>query len=568
MKPNNYAHHTCNSVVDRLIALGIDTFFIAPGSRSAPIVSAIVRNVSARIYLGIDERSVGFMALGYGKRAEKPGVVVVTSGTACANLYPAITEAFMSAVPMLVITADRPFELHDCGANQTVFQSRMFANHVVKNFDLGPPSPLIPMDALLAIFENAVWAGTGAKKGPVHVNMQLREPLANLPHPHEIPWETSVHTHRVFAANKIATRPHADLLDALVGPGLIVVGELLPQHGQEKILAFAQRCGWPIFADIASNMRTIVDDKIVTHYDLKLLNPDFRKSLDTIKTIVKFGSRIVSKRLWQWIEERPSSTTLVSLDETPDRIDQTGRFTHVFIGDVTLFLNDVLERLPRNIAPTSLVPANAIDNAVVGFLESAHNNEGYFVARAIARMREPVNIFLSSGMPIRDADQFAHPTFVQIDTLVNRGTSGIDGIISTAVGISVADQKPTMVLLGDVAFLHDTNGLMLVKHCAMPLLIIVINNAGGGIFHFLPIAKEADVVSPYFDSPHDVKLDALCHAHDVRHLSVKSARDFDNALDEFFSRRQSLVVEVHIERDANVRLHQDVYQKIAALRLS
>ncbi len=565
MELNNFAHYLCALAVDRLIEHGVDHFFIAPGSRSTPMVSAIVRHASAKKYLGIDERSVGFMALGYGKRAHKPGVVVVTSGTAVSNLYPAITEAFMSSVPLLIITADRPFELRDCGANQTIYQSGMFAHHVVKSYDLAPPNPNVPRESIMAIFEQALRATMGAKKGPVHLNLQLREPLANCAHDGEVSWPTTPLSERMpVAVQPCSMRVDESLPSVFSGKGFIVVGELLPGRGQDGILQLANCVGWPIFADISSNLRLTNHENVIAHYDLKLLNAEFVAALSSFTTVVKFGSRVVSTRLWQMIETLPPSSRCISLDDTTDRIDQTGRFAHVFIGDLPLFLAELNSRVTSQ-KSTCVLPETAFEDAISSALEVTTLNEAYVAAHLVAQIAEPVNLFLSSGMPIRDVDQFARAKDIPIDVFVNRGASGIDGIMSTTAGLAVADQKPTIVLIGDVAFLHDTNGLMMLKHSQQPVLIVVVNNGGGGIFHFLPIAEETDVITPFLDSPHEVRLDLLCEAHAMAHRAICTTSDFDDALRDFFHTRTTRVVEVHIDRAHNVAVHRAVYQKMATL---
>ncbi len=566
MELKNYAHYVCTKAIERLVEIGVDHFFIAPGSRSTPIVSAIVRNPHAKKFLGVDERSLGFMALGYGKRAQKPGVVVVTSGTAVSNLYPSVTESFMSSVPMLVITADRPYELRDCGANQTIAQHQIFANHILKSFDLAPPSLNVTVEQIVAIVEQAARYTYSMLNGPVHVNWQLREPLANLAHAGEPDFELRSMTTKT--PQKYFARPRSEPSDEFIrhldGKGLIVVGELLPDLGQREILALSQQTGWPIYADVASNLRFNRDDQLIKYFDIKLLNKSFSEGFAP-SVIIKFGSRIVSKRFWQWIERRPDACVLLSIDEYPERIDQTGRFSHWCVGDVRAFVKATLAHLPKKNKDATLVPGRAIDALIAEFLETSANNEAYVAARIVAGISEPATLFLSSGMPIRDVDQFASATSVPIDVFVNRGASGIDGIISTATGIAVADTKPLMLLIGDVAFVHDTNGLMLIKHSQQPVLIIVINNGGGGIFHFLPIAHEPDIITPYLDTPNDVSIKLLCEAHGVPHITIKNPRGLHDAMKIFFASRTSMVVEIIIDRSENVRLHQELYRKAASL---
>lgn len=552
MTHKNYDEIWCEQVVERLIENGLDHFFIAPGSRSTAFVLAAVANLRARLHWGIDERSVAFMALGYGKRHEKPGVIVTTSGTAVANLYPAVVEAFMSKVPMLLLTADRPAEQRNCGANQVIFQSAIFANHINQSFDLTIPRPLLGRS--LAIFDQAIKASMVYRPGPVHVNIQLEEPLK----------EREMELDEVsLVGPKLSLDPAQCLPDLLANKrGLIVVGELLPKAEQEQILRLSHRYGWPILADITSNMSLLRDENIIHHYDLGLLNNNFLTDLN-IQVVFKFGQRIVSKRFWQWV--RRTSIELISLSSLPDPIDPVGKFQH-YILDVQAFLSAILAKNVSNkdlLMPMLKERSLMIKRVVEDFLEHKADNEAYFANRLIESIQEKTNLFVSSSMPIRDLDQSAMATDVQIEIFANRGASGIDGVISSAVGVAL--MGPTILLIGDVAFLHDTNGLMLLKGLQNKMLIVVINNRGGGIFHLLPVAKKP-AVTPWFDTPHDVCLASLCKAHQLMHLAAQDEKSFDEGLKQFYEGESSLVLEVLIDKAKNVKLHRELYERVSLMR--
>jgi 2-succinyl-5-enolpyruvyl-6-hydroxy-3-cyclohexene-1-carboxylate synthase len=574
MEPKNFAHYWCTLMIRRLIKLGIDHFFIGPGSRSTPIVSALVDNKDAKIIIGIDERTVGFSALGFSKCLMKPAAIVVTSGTAVANLYPAVAEAFLSEVPLLLLTADRPFELRDCGANQTMFQANMFAHHVNKSFDIPPPSLAMSQNRSIAIFDQAHYASLWPKKGPVHVNVQLREPLTNIAFPHEPSWQAAKHFSDYqfiveHKAQKIAEEMIAPIDRFLSqGKGIIAVGELRSSLLQEKVVKLAERIDWPIFADITSNLRLIKHRHLFHHFDLALINPSFNKFFAPEK-ILKLGGRITSKRFWVWVDGL-NQASMLSLNDSHQFIDHLGKFEHHFIDDLDDMVDQLLAKLlPSRTSHTAdiLKCSDEIGHMVQNFFEEKSSNEAYFAARLISQIPKPSNIFISSSMPIRDLDQFASPVEVKLNVLSNRGVSGIDGVISTAVGVAIADRKPTILLIGDVAFLHDTNGLMLVPFAKAPLLIVVINNSGGGIFHFLPIAEEPNVLSPYLDTPHAVSLDHLCIAHNIEHKKIKEPLDFDSALHSFFKEPRSLVIEISIDKNTNVKLHKEIYRHIAEANL-
>jgi 2-succinyl-5-enolpyruvyl-6-hydroxy-3-cyclohexene-1-carboxylate synthase len=560
MSINNFGHYWCHMMIERLIAQGIDHFFVAPGSRSSPIVSAIARHGQAHIRQSIDERSLGFMALGYAKRTQKAGVVVVTSGTAVANLMPAVVEARMSLVPMLILTADRPYELRDSGANQTIEQANIFSHHTNKSYDLSSPSVTVSIKRSQSIFDQALNYAHRPRPGPVQINIQLREPLHNAND--SLEWQKETGLAHVDHWCK-AQFDHRDRLQNLFNrsKGLLVLGELFPSEVQQKIVGLAEKIQWPIFADITSNLRLTKHPLILHHFDVALNNHQFLKELDP-EVVVHIGDRIVSKRFWSWIEKN-EHLQFVRLSEYDNTVNHIGRGQHFCVGDLARTIDGLeLKTKTRSVSPKIFDIHENVRQKVGDFLESSEHNEAYFAAKLVASISEPVNLFVSSSMPIRDLDQFASPSTQAIDVFANRGASGIDGVISSAVGVAVASKKPTILLIGDVAFLHDSNALMLLKESTTPLLIVVINNNGGGIFHFLPIGQEAEVVTPYLDTPHQVKIGALCEAHEVAYRRV-GVKDFEGAIGQFFLGKESQVFEIGIERAINVALHKAVHLAIA-----
>lgn len=567
MEPKNYAHYWCSRVVELLIELGVSHFFIAPGSRSTPIISAIVRNKKARVFSGIDERAVSFMALGYSKRSHKPSVVVVTSGTAVANIYPAVVEAHLSEIPLLVLTADRPFELRDCGANQTIVQTNMFANHINKSFDLAPPSSVVPLRVSTSIVERALLSTMQPHKGPVHVNVQLREPVSNLPH-NEQPWSPHEAPKKSLLAwpHTAVERDMQDVVDVIAHKkGLIIVGELMPTAAQQKILSLAEKLSWPIFADVTSNMRFLRHPNLISHFDLALLNDAVVKKLD-VDIVLKFGARMVSKRMWAWIEKNEHATC-IAVSESFQRIDHVARFSLVQVPNLEQALDGLLCKTSQRVCGFLSELSECSERVALciqHLLEENVLNEAHLAARLIAQISEPTNLFVSSSMPIRDLDQFPTSSDTSINIFSSRGASGIDGVISSAVGVAIADVRPCILVIGDMAFIHDTNGLMLLNQASAPMLIIVINNNGGGIFHFLPISSEPDVLTPFIDSPHNVDISALCAAHGISFYRT-NPMNFTQALHDFYRERTTRVVEVTIDKVENVRLHKMIYQHIATL---
>lgn len=556
----NYAQSWCDEIIKHLVHAGIDHFFIAPGSRNTPLISAVVRNQQSFIYQSIDERSLAFMALGYAKASKKPGVIIVTSGTAVANLFPAVVEAFMSNVPMLILSADRPPELHYRGSNQTIEQHFIFSNFVRKFFNLAPPDPKVSINMTLSLLNRAIKLSSFSPCGPVHLNVQLREPLNNV---------SDGQTWIKFEPKKQkpiktkATISFSEDFKIFFGPKtLLVVGELPKSQVQEKILALAEKLKIFIYADISSNLRFKKHPLILHHFDLMLLNKEIKSHL-AFDSVIHFGDRVVSKRYWQWLEEG-QITNLVRFSCNDNLIDNSGLMEQVNVCDIEIFLDEVLRNLKNNSEPFFKYDElnQELSIKLFDYLEN-NNNEAYLAAKIISMAPVNFKLFISSSMPIRDMDQFAKASEQEIEVFVNRGASGIDGIISSAVGVSLTSNKATVLLIGDIAFLHDSNSLMLLKQIKSPLLIIVVNNNGGGIFHLLPIANEPEIISPFIDTPHEVELAHLCKAHKIEHKKV-SIKNFQQAYSEFFCQKENLVLEVMVEREKNVAWHKEVYQAISS----
>lgn len=558
MEHNNFAHFWCAKIVDQLISCGVDHFFIAPGSRSIPFLSAIVRHQKANIFSCLDERSLAFMALGYSKVSLNPALVLTTSGTAVANLLPAIVESYWSEIPLLILTADRPYEDRDTSANQTIDQVNIFANHIKKSFDLPPPSSSISLTSSWAVFDQALLLTKEGKKSAVHINLQFREPVSNLPHNNEnySEYSPSLVSSQIHYAQEIYTLPKIFHHKK----GLLVIGELNCNFDINHIIKFSEYLGWPIFADVNSNLRFMNHKNILHHFDLALLNDKFIKEL-SLEAIVKLGGRLVSKRFLEFIDK--ANYELLSIETSSQRLDPTKKFTKLQITNLSSFLSSIINQCSYNkknyIIPSSY---NTINNYIDNYLDINKNTEGYFCARLIANIAKPSNLFLSNSMPIRYVNQLAKSTSVPIKVCSNRGASGIDGILSTAAGVAIATQKITTVLIGDLAFIHDSNGLMNITSIAIPMLIVIINNRCGGIFHLLPIAHEQDVLTPYIDNYHNTNLSMLCRAHNLDHVLVDNYKYFDECINMFYEQEKTMAIEVVVNLSQSTESYLKLLHKI------
>ncbi len=554
-------------LVDRLVALGVRRWVIAPGSRSSPLVRAAALNDDADVRIRIDERGAAFHALGIARGSGQPAAVITTSGTAVANLLPAVVEASMDFVPLIVLTADRPPELLDCGANQAIDQPGIFGGYTRWAIDLPVPDDTVPAatveSAAKRAYESALGARAGHVAGPVHVNCPFREPLA----PTEAAWDPACLETRATQACEAALEPRGADPHRPGGRGLLIVGAI-PLADRERTVAaaasLAASLGWPWTADIRSGGRLgNVSPNYVAHMDrlVGAYAPD---------TVIQLGHRLTSKRLQQHLDADKQKTYIL-VDAHSAALDPGHTITDAIVADPATWCAAVaegvdaadgvdLEALRERSARVDAILANALDRGI-GLSEP-------FVARWLSKhMREEHGLFLSSSMPIRDVQHFAAWDGPNLPVDANRGASGIDGVVSTAAGFAEGLGAPTTLLIGDLALLHDINALGCLQYLEQPLTIVVCNNGGGSIFSFLPIARHEDIFSPYFDTPHDLNFEGAASMFGMRYFRVHDRDGFKDAYRIAVALPDRALIEVTSSLDDNVRQHQALEQAIeGALR--
>lgn len=498
-------------LIEELVRHGVDTFVIAPGSRSTPLVVAAARNERARCQLCVDERAAAFFAIGHARGCGRPAAVITTSGTAVANLGPAVAEAANDGVPLLLLTADRPFELRDCGANQTIQQTDRFGGDLRWQSDLPPPDDQIPARVVLTTAAHAVSRAINGA-GPVQVNCQFREPLAPTP----APWDPAclTGTERWLAGETPFTRisqpqlalssreldDHAQQLrDA--GRGVLIAAGWDPL-GRE-VTALASALGWPVWADVRSGLR------LGDHSAAVLPHLDRTLKLDQDTAVVQLGGRFTSQRLQDELDsvELASYLMIAGRDE---RMDPGHRVRQRVLCAPTTWCREMLARLD-GVAPTPdlalmTTDGQEIERALAATIDDHGELSEPFVARWLtSNMREGDGLFLSSSTPIRDVQRYGASRGPALHVAANRGASGIDGVIASAAGFAAGLGRPVTVLIGDLALLHDLGSLALLKDLDQPVTVVALNNGGGSIFTQLPIAQHQDVFSPYFDAPHSIQ---------------------------------------------------------------
>jgi len=569
-------------IVEELIRHGVDCFVISPGSRSAPLAAAAARNPRARTLVHFDERGAAFCALGYGRAANRPAALICTSGTAAANYLPAIIESSADTVPLLVLTADRPPELRETGANQAIRQPGLFGDNVRWFFDLACPDTSIAPEAVLTTIDQAVYRACRAPSGPVHLNCMFREPLAPVDTGDDFAGylanlESWRPAHRPYTKYETAhDQPGetciADIAQrvAHTGNGLLLVGKLQTEEERHAVLALADRVRCPLFADITSVLRLgTAPDVGIPFYNLALASERIRQSLRP-SAVLHLGGRITAKRLLEWLEEsRPQS--YVHVEHNPIRLDPIHRVTRRIESQIDLFCLRLADALKDSrgcgsetyVAKWRRVSAT-VDSVIQGISAQAATVTEAGIARLLSHRIQNSALFLASSMPIRDMDMFASADGRRIPVGANRGASGIDGTVAAAAGFAIGLDAPTPLLIGDLSLLHDLNSLAILKNLNPPVTAVVINNNGGGIFDHLPISAFPDLHEKFFVTRHDWRFEHAARQFGLSYRCVDTIAGLQDAYESLAASGDSSVIEVLVDRAANFEAQKHLIREITA----
>jgi len=567
-------------MLEQLVRCGVRCFSLAPGSRSTPLVAAIARRDDVDVSMHVDERGAAFWALGYARATGRPAAFITTSGTAGANGYPAIIEAAQSRVPMLVITADRPAELRDTGANQTIDQVKLFGNYVRWFFDMPAPDTAINPQVVLTTVAQAVYQTQRAPAGPVHLNAMFREPLAPTDDGQDYT-QYLVPLHAWLAGDQslgvsIPPRmvPHRKQIEQIAAAvngtqrGLLIVGELHTGEQHAAVIKLAQQLNWPVLADVNSGLRLGGNTPCsVPYYDQVLASTQFADA-HRPNMVLHLGGGFVSKRLLQFLDQaRPR--TYVVVKEHPFRYDPNHQITHAVEADIAATCAELMLLLEQRDDAAWLndwQQASTIANEQIEqFLENQPGLNEPSIARTVTQLIPDQHaLFIGNSMPVRDVDMFAVANGYNVPVAVNRGASGIDGNVATAAGFAHGLQCPTTVLIGDLTLLHDLNSLLLVRNSRVPLTVVAINNNGGGIFSFLPIAQHRDLFEPYFGTPQHVQFEHAAHMFGLDYHKPVSMAEFVSVYQSAVNRDRSTLIEVVTERQENYALHAALREQITS----
>lgn len=558
-------------LVEELVRLGVTQFVISPGSRSAPLTVAVARNKRARSVIHFDERGAAFFALGYARATGKPAALICTSGTAVANYLPAVVEASVDCVPMILLTADRPPELRNKGANQTITQPGIYGSYVRWDHDLECPTTETSLRVLLKTVDEMVAAALSSSSGPVHLNCMFREPLAPTTSSKDLeeyaseiaewtvdekPFTSAGQTQPPITENELSGIKH--VLESTTR-GLFVIGALKRDSERKAISSLANHLGWPMIADIGSGLRGGEIRTRIDFFDLSLASENFASSYRP-DTVIQFGSRLTSKRLLSYLESSAPRDYIQVLDHPflHDPIDRVTQRVQSDLADVCTQIESMVNICPSTDWFNRWAAASAkVDSFLEqNFAASTELTEPLLAHLLTSEAEMNDTFWLASSMPIRDLDMFACPRAHWYTVGANRGASGIDGTIASAAGYSAGIGRRVTVLIGDLAMLHDLNSLALVKNSNVELTIILVNNNGGGIFGHLPISEFGDVFEKYFVTPHGYRFEDAARMFGMRYAHAGSSSQFLEALARSKHQSGSCMIEVTMDRERSQRFHQ------------
>jgi 2-succinyl-5-enolpyruvyl-6-hydroxy-3-cyclohexene-1-carboxylate synthase len=594
--------------VDELCRGGLQAVVISPGSRSTPLTLACAARKDIALYTIVDERSAAFFALGMAKASLRPVALLCTSGTAAANYHPAVLEADESRVPLIVLTADRPPNLRGIGAGQTVDQIKLYGGAVRWFQDVG--EPVMHDDDLRhlrGLAGRALYESCRAPAGPVHLNFPFRKPLEPVPVPGDVPPELA--RQHLPPGETGGNSPYSRGIPAPPGAdstalenltkriqasprGLILCGPMsftpTPGDGRKPpelewgaaAAILARRTGYPILAEAAAGLWCGEHDtsRIISNTEALLRVEAFRKQLAP-QLVLRFGGMPTAKGVEVLLEEHPECPVVV-VNESGAWLEPTHHPMELIHAEPAAFCSALAERLhhhrPRAHWISAFWQADRLANLALEELYGTAPPDGlqgeWFEGRVFRELApllpQDAWQFTASSMPVRDLAYFSPITARFHRHRVNRGAHGIDGTLSTALGMAAHAQRagagPAVLVTGDLAFHHDANGLLAAKTHGLSLTIVLINNDGGGIFEFLPISGFGAPYETHFGTPHGIDFRALCTAYGVSHAVPRDWEEFRAQVTDSLRRPGVQVIEVRTDRRLNREQHRRVWDAVAA----
>lgn len=566
----------CAVLAEELARLGINQVALAPGSRSTPLALAVASHRRLKTLVHWDERGLGFFALGHARATGRPVAVITTSGTAVANLAPAVAEAALDHVPLLLLTADRPPELRDTAANQTMDQATLFGSFLRWRFDLPCPGPEVPLRMLLTTLDQAVAQCGHGPAGPVHLNFMFREPLAPVraafprrkmlqPLAGWLRSDAPLTRYQVARAGGIHSWP-AELAGAR--RGVIVAGALSPAEA-ESVLGLARRLRWPILPDLQSGLRLgDPEPEVIAHADL-VLGSSVWLAAHPPDAVLAVGGRVTSKRIAAMLQA-PGDVPVVRVTPFLERQDPGHALTVQWVAalpDVAGVLQEQLEPADERWLTGWRTANTRAYRALRAQMRKGRFSEPQAAWELTRHLPPGHALFAGNSLPVRLLDAFAASQGPGPQVAANRGVSGIDGLLASAVGYAAGRGQPVTLLIGDLSLMHDLNSLALLADARAPVVAVVLNNDGGGIFSFLPVSGTTPAFEKIFGVPHGRTFDGAAGMFGVGYARVASRAGLVRAYGQACHSGRSALIEVATARRTTVaewrRLQRAVADAVA-----
>jgi len=566
-------------IADELAKSGISTVCIAPGSRSTPLTVALADHPEIHVFGHLDERSAAFFALGRAKRTGEPIPVISTSGTATANFHPAVIEANQARVPLLLLTADRPPELRDSGANQTIDQTKLYGSAVRFHRELPEPAgDGRKLRSVRVTLARALAASTGTPSGPVHLDIPFEKPLEPTVIESDVPDgferdeplaatgrdEPFVSVER--GRSELDDRATERIADALaVERGLVVAGpstELEPS----ALSALADATGFPVLADPLSGLRfasQTADIPVCGGYDSYLDATGWPAP----EIVLRVGASPTSKVLRHYLRDavREAGTRQFVVDPAGEWREATFTASDLLVADPNRLARALAERVDSAGSAAWRDRFSDAESRYWEVVESAHDErffEGTVVGDALADAPDPATVFVSNSMTVRDVDRFGKPRSAGLTVLGNRGASGIDGIVSTGLGAGSATDDPLVCVLGDLAYYHDMNGLLALSRTGVDATIVLVNNDGGGIFRMLPISAFDPPFSEQFETPHGLDFAPTGDLYGFEFVRTEDRAAFRDAYRASLHSDGTQVIEVRFDSEDSHEFREIVHERV------
>jgi 2-succinyl-5-enolpyruvyl-6-hydroxy-3-cyclohexene-1-carboxylate synthase len=559
------------AIVSELVFTGVTDVVVSPGSRSTPMAMIMAEHPDLKVHIHVDERSAAFFALGIAKALNKPVAILCTSGTAAANYFPAIVEARYARVPLIVLTADRPHELREVGAPQAIDQIHLYGSHVKWFSEMALPEKSNDIIRYArTVCARAVSIATSAPSGPVHLNFPFREPL--IPKLDDELFQLQERPNGFVKVQNgdliISDEQFKEIAERLTqyGKGIIVCGNIGDIDFAEAVTGLAEKLKFPIIADPLSQLRSGSHslENIIDTYDTFLRNEDAKAFLKP-DVIIRFGAMPISKALTIFLKENGNAEQFV-VDGGGGWRDPSSLSSHMIFCNESLFCKKIVSLAEEKSSDQFLTNWKKINDLTKKTMTSLRDitelSEGRLFYQLAEMLPDDATLFVGNSMPIRDLDSFFLNNNKAFKIMANRGANGIDGTVSTALGAAVYS-KLLYLVLGDLTFFHDLNGLIAAKLYNIDINIILVNNNGGGIFSFLPQSEHPKHFERLFGTPLDLEFE---HAVKMFNGEFTKIQNWDHLESEMMKETRSAginVYELGTNRDINRDQHREFWKFVS-----